>query len=143
MWKLTSDRFWAKVQRGDGCCEWLGAKNRLGYGEFSVSHHIFGSHRVAYELTRGDIPIGQDVLHRCDNRGCVRPDHLYVGSHSDNMQDKVAAGHDHNAVKTHCPAGHPYDTENTYHHPRGSRMCRTCNREAAIRKRRLTREQIV
>ncbi len=76
----------------DGCWEWQGHILHNGYGQASVGGKLFRAHRLSFSLFCGDIPEGILVLHKCDNRKCVRPDHLFLGSHSDNMQDCVAKG---------------------------------------------------
>lgn len=87
------DRFWNKVRIGDGCWEWHGAKNEAGYGLFTlVKGTTQSTHRIAWELERGQIPDGAHVLHTCDNRSCVRPSHLFLGTHLDNMRDMRAKG---------------------------------------------------
>lgn len=86
------DRFWARVQRGDGCWEWTGRLNEHGYGGLWFRRKMDRAHRVAWTLTNGEIPAGLCVLHHCDNRRCVRPDHLFVGTQLDNMRDMVAKG---------------------------------------------------
>lgn len=87
-------RFWAKVQRagGDDCWEWTAAVASSGYGCIGIMGKSQSAHRVSYELNIGPISASLFVLHKCDNRRCVRPDHLFMGSHSVNMQDAVAKG---------------------------------------------------
>jgi hypothetical protein len=90
------NRFYSKVtipQTEDGCMIWNLAKNRQGYGVMvhEVSKTML-AHRYSYELFVGEIPDGMCVLHKCDNPLCVRPDHLFLGSHSDNMQDMFSKG---------------------------------------------------
>lgn len=92
-------------------------------------------HRLAYELLVEPIPDGLYVLHHCDNPPCWRPDHLFIGTALANKQDEVSKGRNWNASKTHCPAGHPYDETNTYHHTDGARRCKECRR-ASVRRYR-------
>ncbi len=87
------DRFCTRVSIGDGCWEWQGKHTKTGYGQLYVSGgklnpKIRAAHRVSWELFHGDIGDKQ-VLHRCDNRGCVRPDHLFLGTQIDNIRDMV------------------------------------------------------
>jgi len=89
----------AKVQKSkgfNGCWLWTGATSDSGYGWFGVSGsgNTRSAHRVSYELHVGPIPNGLHVLHHCDVRHCVRPDHLWLGTRSDNMQDMLAKGRD-------------------------------------------------
>lgn len=88
------DRFWSKVKIGDGCWEWVGTMSTPGYGKLWIKGKKYVSaHRLAWEFRHGEGSIGGlYVLHRCDNRLCVRPGHLFLGTHQDNMNDMVAKG---------------------------------------------------
>ncbi len=81
-------RFWTKVRKSDGCWEWTGSGNGIqGYGQVRIAGKCIQAHRRSWEMEFGPIPDGLFVLHRCDNRPCVRPSHLFLGTLSDNMHD--------------------------------------------------------
>lgn len=86
------DAFWKKVLKGDGCWLWAGAPAKVGYGRLRVDGVLYYAHRLALEISGVLIPPGHCACHHCDNRMCVRPDHLFVGTHTDNHGDMVAKG---------------------------------------------------
>jgi hypothetical protein len=92
------ERFWSKVDvRGpDECWNWTGGHNERGSGIFKDpdSNKMAVATRVLWRKTKGPIPDGIQVLHRCDNPPCVNPAHLFLGTRSDNMQDMFAKGRD-------------------------------------------------
>lgn len=130
--KTIEERFWAKVRKGPGCWEWTARRDPSGYGRFAFRGRNSMAYRTSWTLNCGEIPPGRMVLHTCNNRACVRPDHLYLGDQSDNMRDSMEAG-THTALyrklSTFCRHGHPYTEQNTILIPRG-RSCRACRREA-------------
>lgn len=85
-------RFWSKVQKGDGCWEWTGRPTKAGYADIRVGGRKVLVHRLSYLLHNGTLDPDLDVLHRCDNRLCVRPDHLFVGTQADNVRDMLNKG---------------------------------------------------
>lgn len=88
-----ADRLWEKVVKTDGCWLYAGTTDDEGYGLVCVDRtHRIAAHRAAWQVTNGPIPDGMDVLHRCDNRPCVRPDHLFLGDQVANNADMVAKG---------------------------------------------------
>lgn len=133
----VEDRFWRKVNKTSADCWTWTAGTRNGYGTFRFKERHEYTHRVAYQLTFGEIPEGLVVRHRCDNRLCVRPEHLELGTKADNSRDMVERGRsprNPRALNTHCLSGHPYDEANTYRW-NGARQCRTCKQQDCDRRR--------
>ena len=85
-------RFWKYIRKTDFCWEWIGYKDKNGYGRISKKRRFFSVHRISWELHNGKIPDGLCVLHSCDNPSCVNPDHLFLGSFQNNSNDCVIKG---------------------------------------------------
>ena len=87
------ERFWRYVRMTPYCWEWTASKRKNGYGQITArAGESLTAHRVSWELHFGPIPAGLCVMHRCDNRLCVNPAHLSLGSYLDNNRDMIAKG---------------------------------------------------
>lgn len=128
-------KFWSHVVKSDDCWEWSGLLNIHGYGRFALSaSEQYIAHRYSWRLTNGAIPEGRVVMHSCDNRKCVRPDHLSLGTQSDNLLDASRKRRLPNVRKTHCSNGHALTGDNVRQRfGRAGRQCVTCAR-ASVQK---------
>lgn len=86
------ERFMSFVDKTESCWIWKGAVNSYGYGSFGVDGKVMNSHRVSYQLFKGTIDNGLFVRHLCRTKGCVNPEHLTLGTHLQNMEDKKRDG---------------------------------------------------
>ena len=86
-------RFWSKVCVGkeDECWNWKASSRSSGYGSFKYSGKVIDSHRMTWFIINGEFP-NMFVLHMCDNKLCCNPNHLFLGTHVDNMKDMVSKG---------------------------------------------------
>ena len=95
-------RFFKYVTISNGCWEWTGWRSR-GYGRFRIGKEIYFSHRIIYMIYNGWLErsynLRNHVLHKCDNRSCVRPDHLFLGTNNDNIADMVQKGRQSRGTK--------------------------------------------
>jgi hypothetical protein len=88
------EKLWEKikVKSKDECWEWVGSLYPGGYGIIKINCKNYRTHRLAYELTYGPILNNLHVLHKCDNKKCCNPNHLFLGTHKDNMKDRDLKG---------------------------------------------------
>lgn len=124
-------RFLKFSYQTENCWFWLGSRTAQGYGKFFFNGKLTEAHRAAFMLFRGEIPAGFQVLHRCDIKQCVNPEHLSLGTGKDNVRDAISkgayGGGVQNLFKTHCPHGHVLDESNIKPTAKGWRGCKTCN----------------
>lgn len=130
----VGERFWARVNKTEGCWLWTGSMRTDGYGQFWDGKRNVKAHRFAYEDEGWAIPEGLELDHLCRNRACVRPEHLEAVTHLTNVRRGNSGTRQ--LARTHCPRGHEYSPENTYTAPgQTKRGCRTCRIETSKRHR--------
>lgn len=88
----VSDRFWKQIERTKDCWNWSGTYDNHGYGRFRYDGRKWRAHRLAWLFSIGFIPGSLHVLHKCDNPKCCNPNHLWLGTHQDNIDDREKNG---------------------------------------------------
>lgn len=139
-------RFWRYVmpEPNSGCWIWMGGLQGKGYASFlwekGRTRH---GHRYIYEKTKGPIPAGLEIDHKCHVRCCVNPDHLEVVTHAENIRRSAhihrAAMAAQAAARTHCPSGHAFTEANARVNGDNSRHCRECCKLRERERRRRLR----
>jgi hypothetical protein len=135
----SENRFWNNIEfiPEHPCWEWIGCKGSHGYGAIRKNGKVITAHRLSWEIHFGSIPQNMLVCHKCDNRFCVRPDHLFLGSRLDNNRDMFLKGRNknQNTNKTSCKNGHLFNEINTYIDSRQNRACKICKNNWKINDR--------
>jgi hypothetical protein len=92
--QTLEERFWSRVDKKglDDCWNWKGWRDKDGYGQIKIGRKGILAHRAAYQFFTGKIPDGLLICHKCDNPSCVNPNHLFLGTQKDNIQDAVKKG---------------------------------------------------
>lgn len=114
------------IQDERGCWLVQGFRYWTGYSDFCYRGKSMRAHRAMWTAAHGPIPEGLYVLHKCDVRHCVNPDHLWLGTISDNKQDELKKGRNYEANRTHCPRGHSYAEYGVRQGKNQWRQCRIC-----------------
>ena len=156
------DRFNSKwsPEPFSGCWIWTASVNKQGYGYFKFKGKMHKAHRVSWFIRSGVFPSESIcVLHKCDTPGCVNPEHLFLGTYSDNQVDALSKGRRIQTkgfgkdwaslrktgikLRDKCPRGHPFDRKNLYINKHGHHVCRACARMSYIKRRRETGKPVV
>ena len=119
----------------NGCWLWTGSKS-AGYGRINIGGKIYGTHRVSALLFFNEpLTSKTSVLHRtnCPNKHCWNPEHIYLGTQSDNTIDMVTTGSHNNSSKTHCKYGHPLTGKVNSSRDGVYRVCKFCRRTSALK----------
>lgn len=148
--RTVEERFldFVSPEPNSGCWLWGGSCDRKGYGQLRLAQRGPGSLQyathISLQIVGRPVPNGLSACHTCDNPGCVNPDHLFIGTHKENMADCVAKGRSSKppiAVKgqgrltDRCRKGHPLTADDIYQIPKGGQSCRQCRRDAKIAMR--------
>jgi hypothetical protein len=126
-------RFYARTEynRETGCLVWRKSRDSYNYGTFGFQGRAWKATRWIKSVVEGSpVSEGIEVRHTCNNPPCVALHHLKLGTHADNMQDRLKSGNHPAASKTHCVRGHEFTEANTYITTKGYRQCKACQRKS-------------
>jgi hypothetical protein len=138
--KSIIERFLQKIQVSDsGCWDWVGYRDRDGYGRVTINKVPYGTHRIIYEYYHGQICPDLVIDHLCKNRKCVNPTHLEQVTNKENLRRSPCTS-TLNSAKTHCIHGHEFNDKNTRYRPTGGRSCRIC---AALQARKYRLKSVI
>jgi hypothetical protein len=116
------------------CWVWHGSMHPTGYGEFHYKGRKWSAHRAMWKAVYDEFD-GLDVCHRCDNKRCISPLHLYLATHKQNLRDASKSRLLQGQWKTHCKRGHPLSGDNLYIQPQyGFRGCKQCQKDRKNQK---------
>lgn len=105
-----------------------GRKGQSLYPTITLNGKTWRGNRLVMHILGYKLERSLHVLHKCDDPRCLNPEHLFIGTHSENMQDKIRKNRDHNKKKTHCKNGHLFSGDNLITRKNGARSCRICMR---------------
>lgn len=136
----------SRVKLTSTCWLWTGAKTPDGYGLIWIGNKLEYAHRISWKFFYSHIPVGFFVCHKCDVPSCVNPDHLFLGTNADNMQDAKQKGRLSGRIvvpETHCRKGHEYTIDNIVF-DQGRRRCKICRKRinADTNKRRVAKARL-
>lgn len=117
-------RFMNYVEKTESCWLWNGTKDKKGYGQTNIASKKISAHRLSYILFKGSIEEDKFICHSCDNPSCVNPDHLWIGTHKDNMKDMHDKGRIYTKLTAYQINKIRDSWNNNYYHGLGTELCK-------------------